>query len=1043
MVILVMCITLDTNIIELDFSVRTTNCLVREGIETVNDLIEYDLDKISDIRNLGRKSVKEILLFLNTLVLENDEEKQPGMVYDRIFSDLNVNRTNEMKLIEVGVKTIFDLVKIDNRSNVERVLGSSFTSTINKLNEIIKFYPFEDTLNINSFNLSVRSLNALYRKGVFSITDLIKMTDKELQEIQNLGRKSVSEIVSLTNIVKLVIRDSSTFSYDYNLNLEALKEVRHWSRLEFLNLPKTYIEEYQINSVNALCEIYTEIAKSPLDFDLKFQSKIIQSLETLLTSTSVLFNGFNEYLYDFLERLKISDRDILIISKRIDHTLEEIAIDLGVTRERIRQIISKKSAIISNEFYNTLLPNVITHDYLNKNNCTDIEKAIYYAVYNDSTVKILIEGSRKLVSKSVVQKYNLFADMTYSLIKAGYQPEVNKIFTFESKYIYSQSDRKAFLDSIIPFKLNYSEYQDLRNYISNNEVSERDFCDYVKNFLLNIIYSKHYELRNLDSFNEFITSEIQDFVCSFYKIWASGRWMVKVSDRFYEYYRASLRKYKFYSERSYILDDFVRVSEFHEYLNEHFNETNGLLPSEFYINFIKKIDESNVQILLKLLNDKKVYFQGNILTTRCSISEICKNFMRRYSYVIDTTEEKAVDVLNDYFIEYGRYIFRSRNIINALGIDKGIISLDYSRFVLTNFRPFILADFIVRNESKAILAIKEFFQENSNQLVRYGIFNIEVVYELIEYYFNDELSDFGESRSMLMNRKLCNEEESEQINDELLKISANYKNPSYTSVFSKLSSDMVTWKILKKHEIKEVSEFKSFVDTINSGSLNIFDKSRSSSISISKKKTLHSTLLSYELGFTFTEYVDLLNEISNNAINTKYFNLRPYYQIDKEVFIHESHLDDGLIAEIENCLKDIQEDYITIKKIKEYIHDWINPYLAMSVLSKKNDNYSPIEQHGKLRLDNPILSKRTSDIYSLYNLIYFILKSSYKGSFSETAVVDYLKNQHIITQKKLPRYFFELGFAELIEGIIVLKQDTVVSDSNQNELFDFLDDYFE
>ncbi len=50
----------DAEIENLEFSVRTHNCLVRAGIETVNDLLNTSYEKLLRIRNLGRKSLREI-----------------------------------------------------------------------------------------------------------------------------------------------------------------------------------------------------------------------------------------------------------------------------------------------------------------------------------------------------------------------------------------------------------------------------------------------------------------------------------------------------------------------------------------------------------------------------------------------------------------------------------------------------------------------------------------------------------------------------------------------------------------------------------------------------------------------------------------------------------------------------------------------------------------------------------------------------------------------------------------------------------------------
>ena len=59
----------DTVIEDLDFSVRTYNCLKRAGINTVGDLVARTEDDMMKVRNLGKKSLEEVILKLEELGL--------------------------------------------------------------------------------------------------------------------------------------------------------------------------------------------------------------------------------------------------------------------------------------------------------------------------------------------------------------------------------------------------------------------------------------------------------------------------------------------------------------------------------------------------------------------------------------------------------------------------------------------------------------------------------------------------------------------------------------------------------------------------------------------------------------------------------------------------------------------------------------------------------------------------------------------------------------------------------------------------------------
>jgi len=52
---------LETSIDDLDFSVRAYNCLKRAGILTLRDLVDKSENEMMKIRNLGKKSLKEVL----------------------------------------------------------------------------------------------------------------------------------------------------------------------------------------------------------------------------------------------------------------------------------------------------------------------------------------------------------------------------------------------------------------------------------------------------------------------------------------------------------------------------------------------------------------------------------------------------------------------------------------------------------------------------------------------------------------------------------------------------------------------------------------------------------------------------------------------------------------------------------------------------------------------------------------------------------------------------------------------------------------------
>ena len=61
---------LEMSIDELELSVRSYNCLKRAGINTVEELMNKTSEDMMKVRNLGRKSLDEVLAKLKELGLQ-------------------------------------------------------------------------------------------------------------------------------------------------------------------------------------------------------------------------------------------------------------------------------------------------------------------------------------------------------------------------------------------------------------------------------------------------------------------------------------------------------------------------------------------------------------------------------------------------------------------------------------------------------------------------------------------------------------------------------------------------------------------------------------------------------------------------------------------------------------------------------------------------------------------------------------------------------------------------------------------------------------
>ena len=67
---------LEMTIEELEMSVRSFNCLKRAGIDTVEDLTKRTAEDMIKVRNLGKKSLDEVMQKLHSLGLSLKKEDE-------------------------------------------------------------------------------------------------------------------------------------------------------------------------------------------------------------------------------------------------------------------------------------------------------------------------------------------------------------------------------------------------------------------------------------------------------------------------------------------------------------------------------------------------------------------------------------------------------------------------------------------------------------------------------------------------------------------------------------------------------------------------------------------------------------------------------------------------------------------------------------------------------------------------------------------------------------------------------------------------------
>lgn len=138
-------------------SVRTSNTLKRAGIWTIGELLEQTEESLSQIKNMGEKSIKEIKTYIITKELAADENESSGIPV--------------LYLLEGKYYNLEQLYHMYQK-------------------KIVKSFTF----SIDDLDLSVRTYNCLKRVGIDTVSDLKNFSEEDMMRIRNLGRRSYEEL---------------------------------------------------------------------------------------------------------------------------------------------------------------------------------------------------------------------------------------------------------------------------------------------------------------------------------------------------------------------------------------------------------------------------------------------------------------------------------------------------------------------------------------------------------------------------------------------------------------------------------------------------------------------------------------------------------------------------------------------------------------------------------------------------------------------------------------------------------------------------------
>ena len=310
----------------LELSVRANNSIKRAHIKTVGELVSLTEEELMGIRNLGQLTREEII------------DKAKSFISD-----------------------------FENKYGLEIIDGSNDDEP-GKF-----FYKGEILYNIPiaEMGLSVRAFNCLSRAGIITLDKLAEMSREDLLAIHNMGTGSVNEIMT---VVSQLLEAESTRVATTEDELYEVKREYYNSELfrnQIKRLILTCLNKRGIEGAS----LYDLIDYAANMDDADFVESVFKAVlsEMVSDGTIVIYQDRYKRKYpSVLEAIEDlpEDQKNIIASRLSGKTLEEVAKQNGVTRERIRQIVSsrlnslhKKYTYFSEDKYKYIFENY----FINKN----------------------------------------------------------------------------------------------------------------------------------------------------------------------------------------------------------------------------------------------------------------------------------------------------------------------------------------------------------------------------------------------------------------------------------------------------------------------------------------------------------------------------------------------------------------------------------------------------------------------------------------------------------------------------------------------------
>ena len=172
---------MDVPIKKLNLSVRSNNALYRAGLNMLSNVLLLSVEELAKVKNLGAKSVEEILLVAKNYLRGTGEIRDTDTEdSERVLPPVYIKSEREPEPISVQSKLIEGYCISDH---------IIYTSD---------FQMYMKDVGIDEIGYSGRLRNLLCRQSMFRLTDILSLSPTEAMQAKDLGRGMMGELTEKT-----------------------------------------------------------------------------------------------------------------------------------------------------------------------------------------------------------------------------------------------------------------------------------------------------------------------------------------------------------------------------------------------------------------------------------------------------------------------------------------------------------------------------------------------------------------------------------------------------------------------------------------------------------------------------------------------------------------------------------------------------------------------------------------------------------------------------------------------------------------------------